>query len=136
MKKPTKNQLIKYGCAIGAGLAYAVYLVISQKAFSQDLQNMLRIISDGFFLPGVLMVLIGLLMVVSNEGAFDALAYTGRSLKRLFIPERPGEKRVSYREYVEQRREKKATGFSFLFFVGGAYTVIGLIFMLVFYFVR
>ncbi len=133
MKKPTKKQLLKYGLAIGIGLVYAIYTVISQDAFSQDLRGLLRIISDGLFLPGALMVLIGLLMVVSNEGAFDALAYTGKSLKRFFIPERPGEKRVNYREFVEQRREKKVAGFAFLFFVGGAFTLLGLIFMLVFY---
>lgn len=136
MKKPTKKQLIKYGVASGIGLAYAIYAVVSQDGFSQELSSMLRILSDAFFLPGALMILSGLLMVVSNEGAFDALAYTGKSLKRLFVPERPGEKRVNYREYVEQRREKQATGFSFLFFVGGAFAVIGLIFMLVFYFIK
>ena len=135
MKKPTKKQLIKYAVAIGAGLAYTICLVISQNAFAQETKAMLRIFSDGFFLPGALMILIGLLMVVSNEGAFDALAYTGRSLRRLFIPERPGEKRVNYREYVEQRREKKTTGFGFLFIVGGVFAVIGLILMLIFYFV-
>lgn len=133
MKKPTKSQLLKYGLATGIALAYAIYTVISQDAFSQDLRGMLRIISDGLFLPGALMLLIGLLLVVSNHGAFDALAYTGKSVKRLFIPERPGEKRVNYREYVEQRREKKTTGFGFLFIVGGVFTVIGLIVMLVFY---
>ena len=136
MKKPTKKQIIKYGCAIGAGLAYAIYAVIAQNGFAQELSSLMRILSDALFLPGAMMILIGLLMVVSNEGAFDALAYTGRSLRRLFIPERPGEKRVNYREYVEQRREKKSTGFGFLFFVGGGFAVIGLIFMLVFYFVR
>jgi len=133
VKKPTKSQLLKYGLATGIALAYAIYTVISQNAFSQDLRGMLRIISDGLFLPGALMLLIGLLLVVSNHGAFDALAYTGKSIKRLFIPERPGEKRVNYREYVEQRREKKTTGFGFLFIVGGVFTVIGLIVMLVFY---
>jgi len=136
VKKPTKNQAIKYGAACGIALAYAIYLVISQNAFSQELSSLLRILSDGFFLPGALMILIGLLMVVSNHGAFDALAYTGKSVKRLFIPERPGEKRVNYREYVEQRREKKTTGFGFLFIVGGVFAVIGLIFMLVFYVVK
>jgi len=133
VKKPTKSQLLKYGLATGIALAYAIYTVISQNAFSQDLRGMLRIISDGLFLPGALMLLIGLLLVVSNHGAFDALAYTGKSIKRLFIPERPGEKRVNYRAYVEQRREKKTTGFGFLFIVGGVFTVIGLIVMLVFY---
>jgi len=136
VKKPTKSQLLKYGLATGIALAYAIYTVISQNAFSQDLRGMLRIISDGLFLPGALMLLIGLLLVVSNHGAFDALAYTGKSVKRLFIPERPGEKRVNYREYVEQRREKKTTGFGFLFIVGGVFAVIGLIFMLVFYVVK
>ena len=135
MNKPTKKQLIKYAVAVGAGLAYAVYIAISQNAFSEDLKDMLRILSDGLFLPGALMVLIGLLMVVSNEGAFDALAFTGRSLRRLFVPERPGEKRVGYREYVEQRRQKKTTGFGFLFIVGGVFVAIGLILMLAFYFV-
>ena len=133
MKKLTQKQLIKYGAAVGAGLAYAISGVISQNAFSEDLKDMLRICSDALFLPGAMMMLIGLLMVVSNEGAFDSLAYTGRSLRRFFIPERPGEKRMSYREYVEQRREKKTTGFGFLFIVGGAYAVAGLILLLIYY---
>ena len=135
MKKLTKSQWIKYGVTIGLGLAYAIYLVIYKNAFAQPVGTMIRVLSDAFFLPGILMILSGLLMIVSNEGAFDALAYTGRSLRHLFIPERPGEKRVNYREYVEQRREKKVTGFSFLFVVGGVFTALGLILMLVFYFV-
>ena len=136
MKKPTKDQLIKYGVAIGAGFAYLILMLISQDAFAQEIDDMMRIISDGLFLPGALMVLIGLLLVVSNEGAFDALAFTGKSLKRLFVPDRPGTKHVNYREYVEQRREKKATGFAFLFYVGGAFTLLGLIFLLIFYLVK
>ena len=136
MIKPTKKQLIKYGAACGAGLAYAAYAVFSQDAFSQDLPEVMRILSDAFFLPGVLMILVGLLILVSNHGAFDSLAYTGKSLKRLFIPERPGEKRIGYREYVERRREKQVAGYSFLFFVGAALAAIGLIFMMVFYCVK
>ena len=135
MNKPTKKQLIKYGSAIGAGLAYAICLVVDQNAFGQELKEMLRICSDGLFLPGAMMLLIGLLMVVSNEGAFDALAFTGRSLRRLFVPGRPGEKQINYREYVEQRREKKATGFGFLFIVGGVFAALGLILLVIFYFV-
>ena len=63
MKKPTKDQLIKYGSAIGAGLAYAIYLVVSQNAFAQELKALLRICSDAFFLPGAMMLLIGLLIL-------------------------------------------------------------------------
>ena len=48
---------------------------------------------------------------------------------------RPACSSVNYREYVEQRREKKSTGFGFLFFVGGGFVLVGLILMLVFYFV-
>ena len=135
MKKLTKSQWIKYGTTVGLGVAYAIYLVIYKNAFAQPVDTMIRVLSDAFFLPGILMILCGLLVIVSNEGAFDSLAYTGKSVRRFFIPERPGEKRVTYREYVEQRREKKATGFSFLFVIGGVFTAIGLIFMLIFYFV-
>ena len=135
MKKLTKSQWIKCGITVGLGLAYAIYLVIYKNAFAQPVGTMMRILSDAFFLPGILMILCGLLVIVSNEGAFDALAYTGKSVRRIIIPERPGEKRVYYREYVEQRRQKKATGFSFLFVIGGVFTAIGLIFMLIFYLV-
>ena len=133
MSKLTKEQKKKYIISSIICVAVAVFILFSKGFFEASAANKVRILSDAFTIPGILMILSALLVVVSNEGAFDSLAYTGKSLKRFFVPERPGEKRINYREYVEQRREKKVTGFSFMFVVGGIFTVIGLILVVVFY---
>ena len=64
-------------------------------------------ISDGFFVAGVMLVGLGVLVWVANFGGFTALGDGWYLLVRKLSASRAKfEERLSYLEYVQQRREK------------------------------
>lgn len=137
MSEARRKMLRKYGIA-GAVCALMVWGVISIRtselgAFSQ-LTPLLRyrVLCDAFTVPGMLLILSGLMMFVSNEGALDGLMYVGHYLKNMFIPG-SRDKTKKYFDYVEAKREKRVKGYGFLFVVGGVCMLIALAFLGLFY---
>ena len=96
-------------------------------------QNFWRIWSNTFTIPGVILVCVGLLSLISREGTFDSLAYAGRSLIRMF--ER-GRKHIRFGDYVMERREKRKEKKSMVapFMVVGGLFVAAAVFCLVMYY--
>ena len=136
MSSSLKKNLIKYGISVGISLLLA-YVYIASRV---DLRNLSQvapvdlylIICDAFTVPGLLLLMSGLLMSISNMGALDGLSYvTGNGFKML-IPG-PGKKPESFREFLERRREKRIRGYGFLYITGLGCTAISLIFMVLFY---
>ncbi len=66
-----------------------------------DGEHVYHILSDDFFTVGVLNTSIGLLLWVSNEGAFDMLGYGMRSFWGFFFKEL--NKYADYQDYKESR---------------------------------
>ena len=137
MSEARRKLLIRYGITIGVS-ALMVWSVISIRtselgSFSQ-LSTMLRyqVLCDAFTVPGMLLILSGLLMFVANEGAMDGLGYLGHYLKNMFLPGSRN-KTKKYFDYVEAKREKRVKGFGFLFVVGGVLMLIALVFLGLFY---
>lgn len=95
-------------------------------------QELARYCSDALFVPGILAVLTGALLAVSNEGAFYGIGYALSVAAKALIP--GGRNRMErYSEYRERKDGKKVVGFGFLFLVGGVFTVLGLILGAVYY---
>ena len=76
MRKITKQTKIKYGCALlfSAGL---ILITLARNGFLKGLPvtNVFRILSDAFLGPGILLLMAGLLMWISKEGALDSLSW-------------------------------------------------------------
>lgn len=135
MSKKAVQTLVSYGVAVLLGLGLAV-LVAFNFGFG-DAENAMvryRILCDASTIPGVVLFSGGVLCWVAGQGMFDALAYVGRSLLRVFHRE---ERHVRYYEFVEERREKRAEKekghFLFLIITGAAFLLAAGIFMLLFY---
>ena len=117
MSKEGKSRLLKYGISTAICIAIVVAYVLSEKIAYQELVDVYRILSDAFFLPAALFLFSGLMVWLSNEGALDAVGYILSGVIRFLIP--AGQmKHEKYADYVERRREKNVTGYSFLFVVG------------------
>ena len=122
---------------LGASMAYFAYQNPSDAQYSQSTltaaQNFWRIWSNTFTIPGVILVCVGLLSLISREGTFDSLAYAGRSLIRMF--ER-GRKHIRFGDYVMERREKRKEKKSMVapFMVVGGLFVAAAVFCLVMYY--
>ena len=133
MSKRRKILLAKYGGS-AAAVALIAYFYISVRDFAQaQLVDKYRILCDAFTVPGLLLLMFGSLLWVSNTGALDGLMYSVRMAIRFLIPGGRLKTEEKYGDYVERRREKPIRGYGFLFISGCATMVIALIFFALFY---
>ena len=132
MSKQNKTRLIKYLCASLVSLAMAIFYISVRHIGLETRMEQYRIICDAFTVPGVVLVMFGMLMWISGTGALDGISYALHGLKSL-IPGLGAEKLERYGDYVERKRGKRPTGYGFLFVVGGVCLAIALVFMFLFY---
>lgn len=132
MSKKAKTNLLKYGISITVCIALSLFYVCVRDFFAQDLAGKYRILCDAFTVPGVLALLSGALIAVTNRGALDGITYaTTHAFMTLF----PGGRlrTEKYYDYVQRKREKRIKSYGFLFVVGGIWMALALIFMILFY---
>lgn len=125
------KRIYKYLLALGIGFALAFWLVYAKGIFNQtETAVILQILADGFTLPAVLYLGIGGLIFVSNEGAFDALAYGMTSFLDLFRKEKKNQF-TSFYDYAESKKDKKF-GFGTLLICGIIFSVLAAIVLVIY----
>lgn len=89
---------------------------------------------DAFTVPGVIILMFALLTFVAGEGTLNGVTWILKRAVRMLIPGK-GLKQQSYREYLAERSERKKDGrpYLFLYVVGGAFLLVGIIFLILFY---
>ena len=131
MKQETKITLIKYAVCFGVEAIIALLVIWSKGFFVQSTAVNIQILSDAFFVSGLLMTLFAGLMYVTSEGALIGIGFVLRNVVLTFIP-RGRAKHERYVDYRERKLEvaKKRndiciliTGLFFLF-IGIVFTVI------------
>ncbi len=122
---------------LGASMAYFAYQNPSDSQYSAATltaaQNSWRVWSNAFTIPGVILICVGLLSLISREGTFDSLAYSARVFIRMF---QSGRKHVRFGDYVMERREKRKEKKSMVapFMVVGGLFLAAAIFCLIMYY--
>lgn len=134
MSKRLRKNLLCYGIttAIGIGM---VALFLSTRDFGAltSQAERYRLLTDAFTIPGTVILCVGLLVWVSNQGMFNGIAYALSYTLRRLIPGL-GNKHERYYDYVERKREKGGvTGYGFLLITGAAFLAVACIFMALFY---
>lgn len=81
-------------------------------------------------IAGLVGVLVGLLLWVSNGGAFDIFAYGGRAFIHKFKKDVIDRKYRTYYDYREARKAKKRS-FWFMAIVGGVFLAVGIVLIIV-----
>ena len=136
MSSTLKKNLIKYGVSTFGALALAFFYVYVRVDFSNmeatTLVEWYRILCDAFTIPGLVLLMFGCLMSLSNAGAMDGLGYVVVNGFRMLIPG-AATKMERYKEYLERRRESRVRGYGFLYVVGAGCMAISLVFMVLFY---
>lgn len=128
-----KSRLLKYGISTAICVAATALYLWGRDYEAATAQDIVRYISDGFCIPGIMTMLAGLLVVVSNEGAFTGVGYALSVAAKTFLP--GGRlKTETYADYVERKQGRQVKGFGFLFIVGAIYTAIGCVFWILYYF--
>lgn len=118
MSDRLRNNLIKYGGCIAAGLLAGYAYLNGHDFFGQPLLDQYRLLSDAFMLPGFFMVAVGLLIFLSNEGAFHGVGFVLKRVGTFLLPFLLKDKAETYAEYVERKREKATKGYGFLLICG------------------
>ena len=131
MKEETKVTLRNYAICVGIELVIAFLVIWSKGFFAHSLAVNIQILSDAFFVAGILMTLYAGLMYVSGEGALIGISYVLRNVVLAFVPMG----RIKHERYVDYRERKLSeakkqdnrcilvTGLVFLF-IGIIFTVI------------
>ena len=122
---------------LGASMAYFAHQNPSDSQYSMATltaaQNFWRVWCNTFTIPGVILICVGLLSLISREGTFDTLAYAGRAFIRMF---QSGRRHQRFGDFVMERREKRKEKKSMVapFMVVGGLFVAAAVFCLVMYY--
>ena len=128
-----RTKLIGYIITNVISIAFVLYLIFMYDLFKQtESKEIFNILCTAFFVPGVLCLLFAALIALSNEGSLDAISYMLRRLGQNLIPfiKKNDEK---YADYVEKK--KRVTGYSFMTWTGLVYTIISVIFLIIYFIV-
>lgn len=136
MSDRLKIRLYKYGgSALFVVLMAALHISLNHGFAEFSTADKLRVICDALTIPGTVLVLVGLLIWVTNQGTLYGLGYiAGNGLKAL-IPGKGLERTERYADYVSRKKEKKITGYGFLYISGGVTLALAMVFLALFYIV-
>ena len=128
-----KVNSLKYGitCGIAAGMAY---LTATLRGFSTEMAALeqYRILCDAFTIPGVVLLMLGLLVMIANAGNFLGISYLLVNGLRSLIPF--GRKAERYYDYYQRKKAQgKVTGYGFIFISGAIFMAVALVFYALFY---
>ena len=132
MSKKVKARLLKYGITGGICLCLAVFYCVARDFSQLELVEKYRVLCDGFTIPGLLSLCVGVLIWASNDGIFYGLGYCLDVARKALIP--GGRyKMEKYYDYVMRHKEKIITGYGFLFVCGGVCMAAAIVFLVLFY---
>lgn len=136
MNKSWKAALLKYGITIVIGLVFVfAYFALRvsgiQEILQQDTPTLYLWICDSFTVPGVVIIMMGCLVSLSNEGAFNGIGYCLSTAGRMLNPVTRGDLE-RYGDYLERKGSKKVKGYGFLYIVGGVFLAVAIVFMLLY----
>lgn len=132
MSERTKSKLLTYGITGGACLLLAVSYLIGANFLELEGPDRLRILCDAFTIPGLLCLFSGVLIWLAQEGSFDGIGYVVSYAFHALLPGSLN-KRESYKDYLERKKEKKPISFGFLLITGAVFTGIALVFLMLFH---
>ena len=126
-------KLRNYGICVGIEVLIAFLVIWSKGFFTESAAVNLQILSDAFFVAGILMTLYAGLMYVSSEGALIGIGFVLRNAALTFIP--MGRARQErYADYRARKLSKiKKDSNRYVLVTGLIFLFIGIVFTAVWY---
>ena len=121
----------KYVAAFLVGLAVMAGVLFARDFLSlTDRAETFAALCDACFVPGVLLVGVGALLFVSNDGLFDIFTFNMQRLMQLSRrKERRGETPHTFFDYRMMKHGGRKAGFGFLLGIGAVYLVAAVVFL-------
>ncbi len=133
MKQENKATLKKYAVCFGIEALIAFFVIWSKGFFAHSAMVNLQILSDAFFVAGILMSLFAGMMYVSGEGALIGIGFVLRNVVLAFLPMG----RAKHEKYADYRTRKmdeiKRQNDSCILVTGLIFLAIGIILTAIWY---
>ena len=102
--------------------------------FTESIAVNIQILSDGFFVSGILMSMFAGMMFIAGEGALIGISFVLRNIVQAFVP--MGRKNHEfYAQYRERKmKELKRSSDHCILVVGLLFLAVGIIFTVIWYF--
>lgn len=128
-----KRSWIKYLITAVIGLIIAFLVCLLKGMFQMtEAKEIVRVISDGVTLVGLIMTCVGFLTVLNKAGAFDGLAYSLKYTVRVWRNYRENDKTPkSYYDYKKAAYEKRKRHW-YLLIVGAGYLLVAVVLIIVY----
>ena len=133
MNDNTKATLTKYAICVGIEALIAFLVIWSKGFFTQSAAVNIQILSDAFFVSGILMTLFAGMMYVSGEGALLGISFVLRNVVLTFIPMGRA-KHEKYADYRARKLERlKKEGDHCILVTGLSFLALGVLFSVIWY---
>ena len=133
MEQGTKATLRKYAVCFGIEALIAFLVIWSKGFFTGSTAVNIQILSDAFFVSGVLMTLFAGMLYVSSEGALIGIGFVLRNVVLTFIPMGRA-KQERYADYRARKLgEAKNKDNSCILVTGLIFLALGIIFTGIWY---
>ncbi|MCI9459390.1 MAG: DUF3899 domain-containing protein [Clostridia bacterium] len=127
------KRVLPYLITTLVGAAIVVTIILAQRIWTaEDMTEIMRRLSDAFFVAGVCIGGVGLLVFASNGGVFYMLTFGIIRLFDLFRRNINERKYKDFYEYKESKKDKKH-GFGFMLVVGLVFIAIAGAFLAAYY---
>ena len=125
--------MTKYAICFGVEALIAFLVIWSKGFFTQDTAVNIQILSDAFFVSGILMTLFAGMLYVSGEGALIGIGFVLRNVVLAFVPMGRA-KHGLYADYRERKlSEAKRRNDRCILVTGLFFLAIGIIFTVIWY---
>ncbi len=128
-----KKTFRNYAVCVGIEALIAFLVIWSKGFFTQSAAVNVQILSDAFFVSGILMTLFAGLMYVSSEGALIGISFVLRNVALAFIPMG----RLRHEKYADYRARKMAANKNrsnrCVLVTGLVFLLIGIVFTAIWY---
>jgi len=133
VKQENKTLLIKYLVCFGVASLITFIVFWIKGFFGSSVAVNIQILSDGFFVSGILMTMFAGMMYISGEGALIGIGFVLRNVLLTFIPMG----RTKHEVYAKYRERKmasmKKSGDHCILVTGLLFLLIGVIFTVIWY---
>ncbi len=102
MEQENKSLLTKYLVCFGVASLIALAIIWIKGFFTDSLAVNIQILSDAFFVSGILLTAFAAMMYISGEGALLGIGFVMKSVAEFFIPG-ARKNHESYRDYRERK---------------------------------
>ncbi|MBO5779411.1 MAG: DUF3899 domain-containing protein [Clostridia bacterium] len=128
-----KSKLWSYGVYTAVAMIVALTAAGVWNLFEQtETLQIIRILSDSFFLPGALFVGVALIGWIGSKGTFDIFGYSMRSLFSMFKRESYYQRQETFFDYRTAKDETRKPFNLPMMVVGLVFLLIGVVLSIVF----